>query len=439
MGLSEVAKGRGAGEILATLPCGVVSFEDDGTIVGINTTLASMLGYETSELEGKHVETLLGIAGRVFFQTHIYPITRLHGRAEELFVLLRHKNGTDVGALLNAVRREVIGRSITDCAIIEVRERRKYEDALLRAKQTAEAATKALQQRTDELEEANEKLEQQAVELEVQQQQLQDQTTELEVQSEELLAANDRLLARSDELERARIAADDANHAKSQFLAVMSHELRTPLNAIGGYAQLIELGVHGPVTQPQREALERIMRSQRHLLRLINDVLNLARIEAGRVDYAIEEMRIADAVATVVPMIEPQMAAAELTSIVSVDPNLMAKGDREKVQQILINLLTNAVKFTPAGGTVRTFAERDANARQVRVSVADSGIGIPTNKLKNVFEPFVQVDVGHTRRREGSGLGLAISRDLARGMGGDLRVISEEGRGSTFTLLLPAA
>ena len=436
--MPEVARARSAGEILDALPCGVVSFEDGGAIVGVNATLASMLGYETSELEGKHVETLLGIAGRIFFQTHMYPLTRLHGRAEELFVMLRHKNGTDVGALLNAVRHDFAGRAVTDCTIMEVRERRKYEDALLRAKQAAEAATRALQQRTDELEQANTKLEEQAAELEVQQQQMQDQATELEVQSEELIAANDELLTRADELERARFAADEANHAKSQFLAVMSHELRTPLNAIGGYAQLIELGVHGPINQQQREALERITRSQRHLLGLINDVLNLARIEAGRVEYAIEEVRIADAVAAVMPMIETQMASAELTSDVSIDPNLAARADREKVQQILINLLTNAVKFTPAGGTVKTFAEPDVPNRQVRVSVADSGIGIPTDKLKNVFEPFVQVDVGHTRRREGSGLGLAISRDLARGMGGDLRVISEVGRGSTFTLVLPA-
>ena len=388
--MPDVAKARSAAEILDALPCGVVSFEEGGTIVCANAEIASMLGYETSELEGRNVEALLSVAGRIFFQTHIYPITRLHGRAEELFVLLRHKNGTDVGALINAVRRDVGGRAVTDCAIMEVRERRKYEDALLRAKQTAEAANHSLQQRTEELEQANAKL-------------------------------------------------DEANRAKSQFLAVMSHELRTPLNAIGGYAQLIELGVHGPITEQQREALERIMRSQRHLLRLINDVLNLARIEAGRVEYAIEEIRIAEVVASVMPMIEPQMASAQLESVVSIDPSFTARGDREKVQQILINLLTNAVKFTLAGGTVRTFAERDTPARQICVSVADSGIGIPADKLKNVFEPFVQVDVGHTRRREGSGLGLAISRDLARGMGGDLRVVSEEGRGSTFTLVLPTA
>jgi signal transduction histidine kinase len=219
----------------------------------------------------------------------------------------------------------------------------------------------------------------------------------------------------------------------------MSHELRTPLNAIGGYVQLLELGIHGPVTDAQREALDRIARGQRHLLRLINDVLNLARIEAGRVDYATEEVPLAETIAAVLPMVEPQMEASGLACTSSVAPHLTARADREKVQQILINLLTNAVKFTPAGGRVTVVAERDRDRRRVRVSVSDTGIGIAADKTERVFEPFVQVDVGHARRNEGTGLGLAISRDLARGMGGDLLVESEEGRGSTFTLVLPDA
>src|SRR5206468_7242017 len=140
-------------------------------------------------------------------------------------------------------------------------------------------------------------------------QQLQEQTVALETQGEELLTINDELIARSHDLEQARNAADEANRAKSQFLAVMSHELRTPLNAIGGYTQLLELGVHGPVTDAQREALGRIMRGQRHLLRLINDVLNLARIESGRLEYALEDVSVAEVVASVMPMVEPQMAA----------------------------------------------------------------------------------------------------------------------------------
>ena len=427
-----------SGELLDRLPCGVVSFDDRGTVVAANATLATMLGYGRDELDGQQVETLLTVAGRIFLQTHLFPLVRLHGRAEEMFVLFRRKDGSDVGTLLNAVRHERDGGAVTDCAIMEVRERRKFEDALVRARQAAEAANAALQERTREVEHANELLEQQTVELELQQQQLQDSTAELEAQGEELAVINDELMQRTRDLEQARTTAEEANQAKSQFLAVMSHELRTPLNAIGGYAQLIDLGVHGPVTEGQREALDRIVRSQRHLLSLINEVLNLARIESGHVEYATEDFAVAEAVAAVMPMVEPQMAAGGLTSDASVAPDIVARADREKTQQILINLLTNALKFTPSGGRISVAAYRDGDDHVV-LDVSDSGIGIPADKLESVFAPFVQVDVGHTRKREGSGLGLAISRDLARGMGGDLRARSELGRGSTFSLILPQA
>jgi PAS domain S-box-containing protein len=422
---------------LDVLPCGVVSFDDDGHIVGLNATLAMMLGYEPAELEGMHIETVLTVGSRIFFQTHLFPLVRLHGSAEEIFMLLRRKGGGDVAALLNAVRRDQGGHAITHCVLMEVRERRKFEDALLRAKQTAEAAHAALEVRTHEVEQANHSLQQQAEELELQQQQLQDQAAELEMQGEALRTINDALMERSQALEHARVVADEANRAKSQFLAVMSHELRTPLNAIGGYVQLLELGIHGPITDAQREALGRVTRGQRHLLRLINDVLNLARIEAGRVDYAREDVRLAEVVAGVMPLIEPQMDAAELTATTSVPSDLVARADREKVQQILINLLTNAVKFTPARGSITISAARERERIVVRVS--DTGIGIAANKLESIFEPFVQIELGGTLRKEGTGLGLAISRDLARGMGGDLFAESEEGRGSTMTLALPAA
>jgi PAS domain S-box-containing protein len=423
--------------LLNTLPCGVVSFTDDGHIVEANETLAQLLGYSAEELRGFHVERLLTVAGRIFFQTHLFPMLRMHGSAEEIFVLLRHKDGTDIGALSNAARRERDGVYVTDCVLLQVRERRKYEDELLRARREAEGANAALAARSRELEELNRQLNEQAEELAVQQSQLQEQTTELEVQSEELKVINEDLMLRTEELEHAREVADEANRAKSQFLATMSHELRTPLNAIGGYVELISLGIHGPVTPEQQEALDRVTRSQRHLLRLINDVLNLARIEAGRLDYRVERLSIDEVIASVVPMVEPQMTSARLTFRFNGREGLEATGDREKVQQILINLLTNSLKFTPPGGEVTVDTQEHPEKSSVLVSVRDTGIGIPPDHLASIFEPFVQVDARHARPVEGSGLGLAISRDLARGMGGDLTVDSVLGKGSTFTLHLP--
>jgi PAS domain S-box-containing protein len=263
---------------------------------------------------------------------------------------------------------------------------------------------------------------------------------------ERLLHESER--ARAD-AELARATAVQADLAKSQFLANMSHELRTPLNAIQGYVQLIDIGIHGPVTDAQREALARIDRAQRHLLGLVNDVLNFTRMGAGRVEYDVQAVDVADVVADVLPLVEPQLAPKNIAVEVrlspspATDPPVRVWADYEKLGQIFLNLLSNAIKFTPSGGrVVVSFMARADGTTPSEVAyfqVADTGIGIPDDRLDAIFEPFVQVRTEYARTSGGTGLGLAISRDLARGMGGDLRVRSVEGKGSTFTIALQRA
>ena len=239
-------------------------------------------------------------------------------------------------------------------------------------------------------------------------------------------------------LRQARDLADAANRAKSEFLANMSHELRTPLNAIQGHVQLLAMELHGPITEAQRGALDRVMRAQHHLLGLINDVLNFAKLEAGRVEYAVEEVEVGAMLGDVAAIMEPQMRAQGLAfSVPAPPPAGRVWADADKLRQVLLNLLSNAVKFTPAGGVVEVAGEAPADdAGVLRLHVRDTGIGIPADKLEAVFEPFVQVSGGRTRVQQGTGLGLAISRDLTRGMGGDLTVASVLGGGSTFTISL---
>jgi signal transduction histidine kinase len=263
-----------------------------------------------------------------------------------------------------------------------------------------------------------------------------------------------RSAERERQLERERTAraeAEAASQAKSEFLAMMSHELRTPLNAVIGYAELLDLGIAGPLTSDQHQQVSRIRTSGRHLLGLVNEVLDLAKIEAGRLSVSLAIGRAGDAADAALALVQTRADEKGLRFVGDClgDADVAYAGDEDRVRQILVNLLTNAVKFTEPGGDVSLecgIAERpDAGARVqgngkwVYFRVRDTGVGIEAKQLPLIFDPFVQAETGHTRSNDGSGLGLTISRRLARLMGGDLTVHSTLGTGSVFTLWLPAA
>jgi signal transduction histidine kinase len=248
----------------------------------------------------------------------------------------------------------------------------------------------------------------------------------------------------------ARLQAEAASRAKSDFLAIMSHELRTPLNAILGYSELIELGISGDLTDTMRDHVGRIRRSAKHLLGLVNDILDLAKVEAGRLSVANAPASVSEAITSALTLIHPQAAARNLEVTVSPGTDALPPfiGDAERVRQILVNVLSNAVKCTEPGGRITiegaVTTTPDARAHlqprstHLRLTVTDTGSGIPPDKLRAIFEPFVQAETGHTRSQEGSGLGLTVGQRLARAMGGDLTVESTVGKGSSFSLWLPA-
>jgi two-component system CheB/CheR fusion protein len=236
--------------------------------------------------------------------------------------------------------------------------------------------------------------------------------------------------------ETARAEAVEANKVKTSFMANISHDLRTPLNAIAGYVDLLQMEVHGVLSAHQHEDLNRIKQSSRHLISLINDILNFVQIDSGRLEFHLSDVPVKRAIERLHEMLAPQLQAKGL-SFETATSDAVAFADEEKMQQILINLGTNAIKFTDAGGIS---ISGDADPAMVRIKVADTGRGIPPDQLRRVFEPFIQVGRGLTNMNsDGVGLGLAIARDLARQMGGDVTVESEIGQGSTFTVSLPRA
>ena len=319
---------------------------------------------------------------------------------------------------------------------------RSMHERLAAALLDAERARRETEAHARQAEDLAEELRLQAVHLE-------EQATELEAQAAELESINAVLDARTQEAEAARMLAEAANQAKSDFLATMSHELRTPINAIIGYSDLLGMGLSGEISPTQATQIGRIQASSRHLLTLINDVLDLAKIEAGHLEVRREpcDLRrpVADALSLVA--LDAQERGIEIRDECRGAP-VLSYGDENRVRQIVVNLLSNAIKFTGQGGRVTLRCDiADSSAANSPVpgrqgpwgfvEVEDTGIGIAPEEMDRVFQPFIQAKMGRDREHGGTGLGLTISRQLARLMGGDLLLKSERDVGSTFTLFLP--
>ncbi len=262
-------------------------------------------------------------------------------------------------------------------------------------------------------------------------QMLQEKNEQLQVQSEELIAQKQALMEKTRELEV-------ASQAKSEFLASMSHELRTPLNAVIGFSELMIDGIPGEINDAQRKCLSDILSSGQHLLNLINNVLDLSKVEAGKMELKLEKLNLADVIDEAVQTVKPMLDSNRHKLKVSVAEELpKVRADKNRLRQIFLNLLSNAIKFTPSGGRIGIEVSREGDWCQV--SVVDTGIGIKKEDQERIFEGFTQVDTLPERKREGVGLGLALTKQLVEIIGGRIRVQSEYGKGSKFTFTLPLA
>ncbi|HST59472.1 MAG TPA: ATP-binding protein [Longimicrobium sp.] len=355
-------------------------------------------------------------------------------------IFLRHAALAVAGlCLLGAAGAWLVSRSITR----PLRDLRMASEAIARG----DYARRIEMRRTDELGMLGGGFNQMAAQVQASHDALREQVDTAQSLAEELEQTNEQLEAALAEADAARDEAQEANRSKSEFLATMSHEIRTPINAIIGYTDLLLMELEGPLTPGQTAQLERVRFSSTHLTGLVDQLLDFARIEAGSLRV---ERRIAlaeDAVTAAVTVLGPEAARKGIALSTACNGGLRYHGDPQRVDQILLNLVSNAVKFTESGGRAEIrCAPRDGNlpatgtaGTWVCLRVEDSGIGIAPDQAERIFEPFVQVESGYTRRHGGAGLGLAISRRFARWMGGDLTVESTPGAGSSFTLWLPAA
>jgi PAS domain S-box-containing protein len=394
----------------------------DSTIRSWNSGAERIFGYTAPEAIGRSIRMLIP-ADLQDQEDMILSRLRRGERIEHFETVRQRKDGTcvDVSLSVSPIRSrtgEIIGAAKIARDVSETK----------RLLTTERELTAQLQDQAIELEQQIEQSQGLQIELEQQLEESQALQTELEEANE---ALNRALLI----AERATSDAEQANRAKSHFLAMMSHELRTPLNAILGYVELLEIGVDGAVNATQQAHLGRIRTSGRMLLRLIEDVLDFAKLESGRLTFHITDVLVNDVMLPLQTFVEPQLARRGVEYRAHPCPaDLIVRGDSDKIEQILLNLVSNAVKFTESGSIdVRCHGTE----KDVRIEVMDTGRGIPADMLDTIFEPFVQGEQDLTRTIPGTGLGLSISRQFARGMGADITVDSTVGVGSRFTLILP--
>ena len=403
-----------------------------GHVLSWNPGAERVKGYLPDEIIGRHFSVFYSPEDRVAEKPEgELRVAAREGRVEDEGWRIR-KDGSRFWAnvVITALRDES-GTLIGFAKVTRDLTARREAEEGNRRRAAAEMARAEAERHAGELARLNQQLQEQAVELEV-------QTEEAQALAEEVEQSNEAMTDALASAEQARFEAEAANRVKTDFLRTMSHELRTPLNAIEGYVQLLQMGIPDQPTPAQLGYLTRIQGAQRLLLSLVNNVLALARIEAGHLAYRLETVSVRELWETVEPLVTPQMHAKGLGYHVGPhDPEIVIRADRERAIQVLLNLVGNAIKFTNSGGQIGL--DIDVGVAEVAFRVRDTGIGIPADKLEAIFEPFEQGNAPQPLAQGGAGLGLSIARQLARHMGGDVTVDSTPGRGSTFTFTLPRA
>jgi len=376
--------------LLEAAPDGIVEVDGSGRIVLVNSQAERMFGYRREELLGKTVEMLMPERFRGRHPAHrerycAHSVIRPMGSGLDLRAV--RADGTEFAVDINLSPFEGETGGVV-CVIRDVTDRRLAEEQI-------KSLNLILEQRTHDL-----------------------------------AVINSELQIRNREVEK-------ADRLKSNFLATMSHELRTPLNAIVGFADLLERQTAGPLTQKQERFVRHVKESSRHLLALIDDILDLSKIEAGRLDLKFESFSLGVAADEVLSTLRPLAAAKEIDLTTDLGAGLTLHADHIRVKQVLYNLLSNAIKFTPPKGSVRLIARSDGTV--IQISVIDTGIGIPHEEHDAIFETFHRHLTPTHQVCEGTGLGLSITRLLVEQHGGKVWVDSEPGKGSQFHVTMPGS